>query len=194
MIVIDESRPSAAADFKDPWADWKPLWTGKKRAGKNAARGSMTVQDVQERHSPTERVSVRLTAERQAHTSQRRITDARLWDAMTPAQQDAAIEIAIAFEVMGRGIGYTLSNWQRLPGSSGQSNVSEAHARLVKFYIDWARTCGRRHISHAMIIDVLCFGFSCRMLDHDRRQKTGATRENLMQGLALYCELRGWGE
>lgn len=182
MIVIDEKRPAAPDFLKDPWEDWKPLWTGKKR----------TVQDMQERHSPTEQVSVRLTAERRLHKSQRRIVDARLWEGMSAVQQDAAIEIAMAHEMLGRGMGYVLSNWQRIPGCSGPSNISEAHARLINFYTGWAQKCAKQKISHAMVIDVLCFGFSCRMLDHDRRQRPGGTRENLMKGLSLYCDLRGW--
>ncbi|MFH1159225.1 MAG: hypothetical protein V1721_10170 [Pseudomonadota bacterium] len=185
MMTVDEKRPfePPSADLlKDPWSDWKPVWTGKKR----------TPQDAQERHSPTEQVSVRLTAEKQMHRSQRRIVDARLWDAMTPAQQDAAVEIAAAFEMMGRGMGYVLSNWQRIPGCRGQSNISEAHARMMNVYMAWAQECAKKKISHAMTVDVLCFGFSCRMIDRDRRLKNGSTRENLMRGLSLYCDLRGW--
>lgn len=189
MIIIDDKRskdsPPPAPDFdltKDPWSDWKPAWTGKNR----------TPQDTQERHSPTEQVAVRLTAERQVHKSQRRIVDSRLWEAMTPVQQDAAIEIAAAFEMMGRGMGYVLSNWQRIPGCRGSSNVSEAHANMMNLYIGWAQKCAKKKISHSMVVDVLCFGFSCRMIDRDRRLRTGSTRENLMLGLSLYCDLRGW--
>lgn len=186
MIAIDDRHPP-----QDPWSDWKPVWTGKKRLSKTP--GLMTPQDVQERHSPTEPVSVRLTAERQTHGSQRRIVDGRLWDAMTPIEQDAAIAIAASFDMMGRGMGYVLSNWQRIPGCGGQSNISEAHARMMRFYMEWAQACTRKKISHSMVADVLCFGFSCRMIDRDRRLRTGATRENLLRGVRLYCDLRGWG-
>jgi hypothetical protein len=185
MMIVDDkrSKDTPPPDFlNDPWADWKPSWTGKK----------LTPQDIQEQHSPTEQVAIRLTAERQTHRSQRRIVDSRLWEAMTPIQQDAAIEIATAFEMMGRGMGYVLSNWQRLPGCKGVANVSEAHSRLMNVYIEWAQKCAKRKISHSMVVDVLCFGFSCRMIDRDRRLRSGATRENLMRGLTLYCDLLGW--
>ena len=43
-----------------------------------------------------------------------------------------------------------------------------------------------------MVVDVLCFGFTCRMIDRDRRLKNGSTQKNLMVGLSLYCTLRGW--
>jgi hypothetical protein len=186
MICIDDKRskdsPPIPDILKDPWADWKPQW-----AGKNS-----TPHELQEKHSPTEQATVRLTAERQTHKSQRRIVDSRLWESMTPLQQDAALEIALAFEMMGRGMGYVLSNWQRLPGCKGAANVSEAHARLINTYIEWAQKCAKRKISHSMVVDVLCFGFSCRMIDRDRRLKIGATRENLMAGLTLYGDVRGW--
>jgi len=189
MMIIDDRRskdslpPPPSGILQDPWTDWQPVWTGKKR----------TPQDMQEQHSPTEQIAVRLTAERQMQQSQRRIVDSRLWEAMTATQQDAAIRIAASFEMMGRGMGYVLSNWQRIPGCRGSSNVSEAHARMISTYVEWAQKCARKKISHSMVVDVLCFGFSCRMIDRDRRLKTGATRENMMQGLSLYCELMGWG-
>lgn len=183
MIIADDKRPKEPPDTSgDLWSGWQPLWTGKKR----------TPHDLQEKHSPTETVTVRLTAERRIHQSQRRMTDARLWDGLSATQQEAAIEITTAFDMMGRGMGYVLSNWERLPGCNGQSNVSEAHGRLMNLYINWAKECAREKISHSMVADVICFGFSCRMIDRDRRLKNGATRKNLIRGLQLYCDLSGW--
>lgn len=186
IVIVDDKRPHDPLSVEpaafDPWSDWKPQWTGKTR----------TPQDMQEKHSPTKPVAVRFTAGRQLQQSQRRIVDARLWEAMTPSQQEAALAIAAAFEMMGRGMGYVISNWQRIPGCRSAADVSEVNARLIKFYIEWAEKCAKAKISHAMAVDVLCFGFTCRALDRDRRLKNGRTRENLMRGLALYCELRGW--
>jgi len=89
-------------------------------------------------------------------------------------------------------MGYILSNWERIPGCNGPSNISESHARMINIYTEWAQKCARIKISHALAVDVLCFGFSCRMIDRDRRLKKGATRENLLRGLSLYAALRGW--
>lgn len=184
MMIVDERRPKDMTPdaLKDPWQDWAPAW------GKN----KNTPHDQQEKHSPTEEVSVRLTAERQQHKTQRRIVDARLWDGMVPAQQEAALSIVAAFDMMGRGMGYVISNWHRIPGCRGASNAAAMHGYLINSYIEWSKECAKRKISHAMVIDVLSFGFSCRMIDRDRRLKNGSTRDNLMQGLSLYAELRGW--
>ena len=183
MTAVDDKRSQQEeAQAADPWSSWSPQWTGEKH----------TPHDIQEKHSPTQQVVVRLAAQRLLHQSQRRIVDARLWEAMTFIQQDAAIEIATAFEMMGRGMGYAANNWQRIPGCRSASNVAEAHALLINFYIEWAKACTKRKISHAMVIDVLCFGFTCRMIDHDRRLKTGGTKENLLKGLTLYCQMKGW--
>ena len=186
MMMIEDkySKDSPSDKSGDPWVDWKPAWTGKRR----------TPQDIQEPHSPTEEVAVRMTAERRLHRSQRRIVDARLWDAMSPRQQDAAIEIATSFEMMGRGLGFVTSNWARIPGCGGPSHVSEAHARMIRNYVGWAEACAKKKISHAMALDILCFGFSCKAVDRDRRLKNGSARGNLMKGLSLYCVLRGWGD
>jgi hypothetical protein len=190
--MIEDKTPQAPPPpiilpAEDPWAEWKPLWTNKNRKLKNK-----TTHDIQERHSPTEPVTVRLTATRSAHKSQRRIVDNRLWEAMSSSQQNAALQIALAFELMGRGLGYVNSNWQRIPGCKGQSNVSESHARLIQVYTEWAAHCALNKISHSLIIDILCFGHSCRTVDRDRRLKNGSARANLMQGLSLYCRRMGW--
>ena len=187
MMTIDEDCPfnSPSTDIlKDSWSDWKPVWTKKNR----------TPHDVQESHSPTMQVAVRSAAEKKTYKSQRRIVDARLWAAMSSSQRDAAVEIATAFEMIGRGMGYVLSNWQRIPGCNGQSNISEAHARMMNIYMAWTKRCVGKKISYAMTVDILCFGFSCRMIDRDRCLKNGSTRKNLMQSLSLYCVLRGWEE
>ena len=189
ITVIDDKRPkdqkpASPESAFDPWADWKPKWTGK---GK-------TPQDRQETHSPTESVSLRLTRERQTVQSQRRIVDARLWEAMTPDEQDAAVAIATAFEMIGRGMGYVVNDWRRIPGCKGPANVAEIYSRLSRRYFEWARACASRKISHSIVVDVLCFGFSCRAIDRDRRLQSGSTRKNLMDGLILYCELFGLGK
>lgn len=189
MLTIDDRRskdasprtPEAPA-FKDPWADWKPRW----------GAGAPTPHDLQEKHSPTAPVMLRLAEERRLYKKRRRILDARLWDGLSPLQQDAAHEIAAAFEMLGRGLGYVSSDWQRIPGCRGPENVAEAHARIINIYISWAKCCTKSGLSHAMALDVLCFGLSCRKVDRDRRLKNGSARKNLMQALELYCSLRGW--
>jgi hypothetical protein len=180
----------APATPSDPWAHWKPDWGSKKNTGD-------TVHARQEKISPTDIAAAHTTEKNRkvddvAPDTRRRITDARLWSAMTPVEQNAAILIATAYQTMGRGIGYVTSDWLRVPGSSGGGSMSDAHARLVTAYVEWAERCAREKISHAMIIDILAFGFSCRAVDRDRRLRTGSARQNLLAGLKLYCRLQGW--
>lgn len=190
-----DRRGSVADPFHDPWADWQPQWQKQPRRKNKSVPDTKpeTVHDRQESHSPTESVSLRVSATRQDVRCQRRIVDARLWDAMTFPQQDAALEIAKAYETMGRGLGYISSDWQRIPGGNRfAGNIADAHSRLINRYIDWTKACHKEKISHAMMIDILAFGFSCRAVDRDRRQRSGTARQNLLDGLALYCRLQGW--
>lgn len=167
--AVAAEPPAAQAD---PWSDWRPPWTG----GDTAAR--------------------RLLAESEAfRAARRRIVDARLWEAMRAKEQDAALSIAAAFELLGRGLGYARTDFSRLSSSGGgrsAAQVTEAQSRLIESYMDWARECTRRKLSHAMILDILCFGQSCRAVDRDRRLRNGAAKENLLRGLALYGEMRRW--
>jgi hypothetical protein len=180
--------------FGDPWADWRPEWPmsepRRKRPQGAAATGAISVHAQQEKIAPSMPVQLRGAA---AGTgARRRIVDARLWDAMTGAQQDAALQIAEAFEAMSRGLGYVSSDWQRLPGAAGRSNAGAVHSRLIHGYVEWTKNCHREKISHAMIVDILAFGHSCRQQDRDRRLRSGSARRNLMNGLTLYCLLQGW--
>jgi hypothetical protein len=177
-----DSRAGRAAEPPlDPWSGWTPRWDD--RRGPHAA---------QERHSPTEQVSHRAARGAPEERSQRRIVDARLWGAMTPAQQDAACAIASAVETMGRGIGFASSKWDGMPRTGGRGNIGAAHGRLVGLYVDWTKECHKNRVSHAMIADVLVLGHSCAEVDRNRRVRKGTTRRNLFDGLALYCEIRGW--
>ena len=172
-------QPQPAAELHDPWRDWQPQWQ---------LRGGLgdSPHDLQERHAPTEPVRLR----HGDSTCQRRIVDARLWDSLDALQQQAAIDIAMTYERLSRGMGFASSDWQRVPGGSGGGG--DGHALLAGPYIDWAKACALAKISHSMVIDILCFGISCTALDRDRRVRAGASRANLVAGLSLYAKLQGW--
>lgn len=211
MIAIDErdtpAEPTAAAGpamtgqnvTRDPWDDWSPQWRVKARR-ESAATGKASgdgVHDKQEKHSPTQAATLSphdpaVTAARDGNAPKprRRIVDARLWEAMTPVQQHAARQVVAAFEGMSRGMGYAGSDWTRVRG--GKSSLSETQTRHIDSYVEWAAACQREKISHAMILDILVFGHSCRAVDRDRRLRAGSARENFIAGLDLYCRLQGW--
>ena len=166
-------------EFGNPWEGWQPAWT----------QSGATPHSWQERHSPSIPI-----ASRAQERGQRRIVDARLWEAMTQAQQDAALEIARVFESLSRGIGFSVSDWTKPPSmrGSGGANPAEIHARLLNGYGEWTLRCKKAGVSHSMIIDILVFGFSCQALDRDRRRRAGWSKANLLKGLGLYCALKGW--
>lgn len=114
-----KTSPSSPTVPNDPWHDWKPDYAAKTSTHKQ-----------QETHSPTESVTVRLTAEKTTQQSQRRIVDARLWDSMSATQQRSALEIVRAFESLGKGLGFVTSNWERIPGGQGGGNIAESHAQF----------------------------------------------------------------
>lgn len=172
--------PAAA----DPWHDWQPQWP----SGKNTP----TPHSVQEKHSPTVPVNVRVSAVREDYACQRRLLDARLWDSLPREAQDAAADIANAYEALTKGMGAATSNWSRVPGARNPAAVANAHGRLSGRYMDWAASCTREGISHSMIIDVVCMGISCSALDRDRRVRKGTSRQNLYDGLMLYARQQGW--
>ena len=192
----DQDEHTRKTSRLSEWAapEWSPV-----------NRPPQTPHDHQERHSPS-RVTTQ-TGKASSATSRatpgatsgpetaprRRIIDARLWAALSPAAQDAAIDIATACETMGRGLGFVISNWKRIPGTSGAPhNIAEIHARMINDYTRWARACHGENISHGAIIDILVMGASCRAVDAARRTRPGFAKRNLLLGLDLYCRLKGW--
>ncbi len=169
----------------DPWQDWQPQWS---RDRKNASPHMQ-----QEHHSPTVAVTVRVSAGRDDYACQRRMIDARLWDSLPREAQDAAIDIAQAYEALTKGMGpATASNWAHVPGPRNAGADRNAYGRLSGTYMDWARSCQKEGVSHSMVIDIVCMGISCSALDSDRRVRKGTSRQNLYDGLMLYARLRGW--
>jgi hypothetical protein len=165
----------------DIWDGWSP----------RPERNGKSPHALQERHSPTTGVSLRGATGKQQAACLRRVADARLWDAMSQAQQDAAREIALACEVLGQGLGYAASNWERIPGARA-NNALECREKMVGFYVQWTARCREERISHSLIADILVYGFSCRALDRDQRVRAGTAKRNLLRGLSLYCKMKGW--
>lgn len=178
-----KKTPSAPLAPFDPWAGWQP------RAG----LGNKTPHDFQEQHSPTETVELRGHGQRTTDRHQRRLLDARLWDSLTPPQQDAALEIAATYQRFSGSLGYKMMDPHRLPGGQKSPDDPSVHqTHILSLYFDWAKTCQKQKHSHAMTVDILVFGHSCRQVDKERRQRRGTARQNLVDCLNLYCDLRGW--
>ncbi len=162
---------------------YSPVWTGK----------NQTPHDFQEHHSPTEKASINILNKKKTKTNQRRIVDNRLWNAMNSTQQKAAITICISFEIMSNGTNFSKSNWEKTPESSNTNyNAPDKHIQMIDNYTKWANECLNQKISHTIILDILCFGHSCRSVDKARRIRKGTARKNLMNGLNLYCQMKGW--
>lgn len=184
--TLPPHRPSSLSSrtpsSQDPWHDWQPQWHDR----------AQTPHRLQEQHSPTVPVSVRVSAGREDYACQRRLLDARLWDSLPREAQDAAVDIAMAYEALTKGLGAATSNWARVPGPRNLGGVAHTYGRLSGTYMDWARACQHEGISHSMVIDVLCMGISCSALDRDRRVRKGTARQNLHDGLMLYALSCGW--
>lgn len=161
------------------WEGWSPDWQG-------------SPHGLQERHSPTLPHLLRGSSG-QAQPPRRRLLDQRLWDALTPPQQDAALEIARACQLLSRGIGFAQSDWAKTPGNKN-NDVAGEFGRLSGLYTRWYKECARSGVNHGSVIDILIFGQSCRAQDRDRKLRSGSSKRNLQAGLSLYCRLRGWPE
>jgi len=172
-------------------ADWKPIWTIKSRKKKKKNR-PQTPHDFQEIHNPTHTVDVKVTHVRKLQRSRRRIVDSRLWEAMSDFQQNAALEIDFSYTLITKGLGYRSSDPSRMRYGKSHRPETERDTTLMSLYFSWAEHCQKTKCAHASCLDILVFGKSCRTVDRERQSRNGWAKENLLQCLSTYCELKGW--
>lgn len=160
--------------------------------------------DYQQHHSPTGRMEIVTATEvisdgqggashvrttRQQVT--RRLVDARLWSSLEPAQQRAAERVAAGFAIVARGLGAQTSAIGR-PRIDGNPAEPDYAQDLVDDYFRWGRLCQQEGLEHALVMDILGYGFSCAETDRRRRRRKGKAAAELRAALTLYCHMRGW--
>lgn len=144
----------------------------------------------QKQKGPTGALKVEVTVERGGVIE--KLTCKTVWESLSRNQQKAALEISRAYELSTKDVGFTTSNWTGMPSSGRGSDLSDFHAMCIRGLNEWMDECRVEKIRHSLVIDVLVFGFSMRSVDQAIGAKTGTTRKTLVDGLSLYCKLRGW--
>lgn len=143
----------------------------------------------QERHSPTEAISVRLTRDRLVVQSLRRVLDARLFDALDDDQLKAAEIINRGFRAITQQVAIRTMKFDRV--IAGESD-SEWQHRSIEAYRRWLASAPRFAFEVDVVLDVIVLGKSLRETDRDRRRPRGFARLHLTRGLDAFCQIVGW--
>ncbi|GEM_PF-4134465 len=133
---------------------------------------------------------VKLSGERKAHEGFMCNIHAKLLDALDMTQQDAMVDIILGFEGLTRGMGVKVGSYG--PRVDKSYSTGSRMMELEGLYVQWSKLCQVERVSHAMAMDSVAYGKSLRQIDHDRRQRTGTAKSNLIDALDLYCKMRGW--
>lgn len=150
----------------------------------------MEPKDWQEAHAPTGAYMVKHSAETEVELTRRRRMDQRLWDAMSPDQERAALDIRDAFEyVAGRVSRVTARYGETSPGRASSETESEKSVRLQAKYWAWGSECRRLGVSATAALDVLVFGNTCGEIDRGRKKRNGWARDQLFQALAVFIHI-----
>lgn len=119
----------------------------------------------------------------------------RLFSSLGGAQQDAMIEIEIAYRTIVAGIGFKSFDPHRTGGRSN-GGESDRQAQRVADYFAWAREVQRRRIAdgqgHAITMAIIAEGMTCRQVAKNFRVHLSRPMRALHATLDVYCELRGW--
>lgn len=152
----------------------------------------MEPADWQERHSPTEAVTVRITGSRRQETARRRKSDARIFERLLhDDQQQAAVEINDAFNAITGHVGCRIMVYEPdyVPGTGDKGHRMDI---LRRTYMEWADIGDKGKFSHAAALDIICYGKGLREVDSGRRKAHGFAKTNLVNALDVWCEVRGW--
>lgn len=157
----------------------------------------LDAMDYQEQHDPSEPVMVKLTAERETVRCRRRLHDARLWDAMDGDQERAADRVLAAYDVMAGPVRTAAMCFERTDGrpltAEDDERAQERLAKLLTDYVAWRRQCRAERLDDKAIIAVICEGMGLRDADRAFRHRNGWSRQQVLDGLSLYCSIKGWG-
>jgi hypothetical protein len=190
--VTSDVAPALAAAVRASQKKSRALATASRRRTRD---GEWTPPEAwQEQHSPTEDVKVRYRQDGAKRVDliqcRRRVLEARLWNGIHPSLQDAAVAIERGFSLVTRGMGHKPPSYEL--GAGGKGGYTDRDTGMIEDYWAWGKEALRQRIDHAAIILVLVEGMSLAAVDAARRKRKGYARAELMEGLNLFCRLRGW--
>ena len=151
--------------------------------------------DWQERHSPTEAVEVRIDHRRTKQVCTRRKPDARMFNAMTLAEQKAADRIRAAVLLRIGEVACKVQDPNRLHGRAAEEPECakvDWERQLLRDYDRWIAAARAQGLSPSDVIQIIVHGQSCAQQDRERRQRNGTAKAHLIQALALFAVMKGW--
>ncbi len=142
-----------------------------------------------EQKSPTAPVKVTIRQGEEVTVTRRTRLSTSLIDTLVGRQEDAYNGILIGFEKITGKVGCKIGSMEPrivTTGNDRGNNVAEER------YWEWAVKAQESGISVTALLDAIYFFKSFRQIDRERQKRKGWARDNVIEGLDLYCMLRGW--
>ena len=150
--------------------------------------------DWQETHSPTEAVEVTISkgTRRTQERCRRRKEDARIWEAMSPNQERAAVWIHAALAQVLGDVAVRISRYDQGRRGTSHSDDPEWQARLREGYRKWAAVALDRGFVVSDVNQILGHGETLSEQDERIRQRKGRAKQHLLHALQEFVVLQGW--
>jgi len=154
--------------------------------------------EYQEAHSPTEAVMTKVTNQRQLESTRRRVADGLVVSGMYPDHEYAMQEIFDGFNYITGNVSVRISGcYQPVRPDKHKGDYQEKdglpwHAWIRPFYFEWVDLGQRGKFNHDAAIAIIVFGQNLKQVDTDRKKRHGFAKENLINALDVWRELRGW--
>lgn len=147
----------------------------------------------QERHSPTEPVLVKISNDRTAEVTRRRVVDARLINSLTIEQERSAISIEQAHELIASETNCRTSQLGVWIASGRHGEIEcDRNIRLQREYKAWVKLCQAEGINFNAALDILVECIPVSHVDLKYGRKSGWARGQLIKALDAFASLKGW--
>lgn len=140
---------------------------------------------------PLEVVEVNISATRKKQQCVARKWDSRIWKAMTHMEQEAAQQIAWIVNQYSGVANYKVQKLSGTPPSTAEHDDTRL-ATMREYYNTWLELCRRYRVCPTSLINIIVLGHSLSRVDRNKRKRKGWAKQNMLDGLGLYCEVRGW--
>lgn len=146
--------------------------------------------DWQERHSPTEDYSVRISGERSMVLTRRRKQDARLFDKLTNDHIKAMEEINCAYWYIAGEAGYRFMRYSAEVG--GRIPLHGELEKMREAYKEWIDRGARGAFKIKPALSIIIEAKSYTITASSFNKRRSWVKGNFHDSLMTYCEIRGW--
>lgn len=187
--LADHMRDAPTGPDGDAYEQaYRRQWTKKR----NELRDAIRHRDAKRAVCDTVEIAVddpESTRKNRKNLTQVKKSEAWRHNRLTGMQRDAEKEMEFAWRQRTEGLGAAVSKYGLQRGGTARGDLgSSADAT----WLEWVKLAHQRRILVAAVVDVLAELMTLTQVQGKHRMRRGQAFTNYVEGLDLWCEVRGW--